>query len=259
MSALQFIDTHCHLDFPEFDQDRQAVLQGAKNNAVRQIIIPAVTQATWSRSIELCQQQSSCYLALGLHPVFIAQHQSTHLEKITELVKRNQAVAIGEIGLDYYLKQLDRKKQQSFFSQQLCIAKHIGLPAIIHCRKAHDDCIKMLRQHTPAGGIIHAFNGSLQQANKYIEMGFLLGFGGMLTYSRSSKLRKLAVQLPLESIVLETDAPDMTVAQHRGSRNSPEYIPYIAEALAEIRNESVAEIGATTTANAHRVFPGLEL
>lgn len=257
MSALEFIDTHCHLDFPDFNQDRDAVLEQAKQNAVRQIIVPAVSQSSWQRSIALCNQHDGCYLALGLHPVFIDQHRLAHLRELADLVTKHQPVAVGEIGLDYYLKKLDRKKQQTFFSEQLSIAKQFELPAIIHCRKAHDDCLKMLRDNAPEGGIIHAFNGSLQQAFKYIEIGFLLGFGGMLTYARSNKLRKLAAALPIEALVLETDAPDMTVAQHRGARNSPEYIPYIAKVIADIKEMSIEEVGENTTANARRVFAPL--
>ena len=259
MSALELIDTHCHLDFPDFDQDRQAVIEQAKRNAVRQIIVPAVSQATWRRSIELCKQHEGCYLALGLHPVFIEQHRIAHLKELSDLVTQHQPVAVGEIGLDYYLKQLDRNKQQAFFSEQLSIAKQFGLPAIIHCRKAHDDCLKILRKHAPEGGVIHAFNGSVQQAFKYIEIGFLLGFGGMLTYARSNKLRKLVAALPIDSLVLETDAPDMTVAQHRGTRNSPEYIPYVAQAIADIKEMSVEEVSENTTANARRVFTPLKV
>jgi TatD DNase family protein len=162
--------------------------------------------------------------------------------------------AVGEIGLDFYDKSLNREKQEVYFSKQVIIAKRHQLPVIIHCRKAHDECLQLLKRHAPRGGIIHAFNGSIQQAEQYIQLGFKLGFGGMLTYERSSKLRKLATDLPLDAIVLETDAPDMVVAAHRGQRNSPAYLPMIAKVLAELRNLTVSEVAETTTHNFHNVF-----
>ena len=163
-------------------------------------------------------------------------------------------VAIGEIGLDYFDKQADKEKQTAFFTKQLIIAKQHALPVIIHNRKAHDQCINLIKEIEPVGGIIHAFNGSIQQAEKYIELGFLLGFGGMLTFERSTKLKNLARQIPLSSIALETDAPDMAVEQHRGERNSPAYLPFIQSALSSIKNISLSEISDVTSANVRRVF-----
>jgi TatD DNase family protein len=163
-------------------------------------------------------------------------------------------VAIGEIGLDYYVDGLDRSGQQSLFEAQLAIARDANLPVILHVRKSHDAVLATLRRIPVRGGICHAFNGSLQQAAQYIEMGFRLGFGGMLTFERSVKLRALARELPVESLVLETDAPDMTVAQHRGERNSPEYLPYCLDALASVRDEDTTELARITTANAREVL-----
>lgn len=251
---MELFDTHCHLDFDDFDSDRDHVIKTAKQHGVNRILIPAVMQSQWHKTITLSQQEDFFYLALGLHPVFIDQHQPQHLNELDELVNQYQPVAIGEIGLDFYSKTDDREKQCLFFSKQLVIAHHHKLPVIIHNRKAHDQCILMLKEHNITSGIVHAFNGSIQQAEKYIEMGFMLGFGGMLTFERSTKLRGLAKQLPLESIVLETDAPDMTVQQHYGQRNSPEYIPYIAQALAQIKNLSTEEIAIATTINAQKIL-----
>lgn len=196
--------------------------------------------------------------------MFIEQHQPQHLLELDQLVNKTKPCAIGEVGLDFYLSKTtssnisaqthDPEKQITYFAKQIIIAKRHDLPLIIHCRKAHDDCIKLLRQHSPKGGIIHAFNGSIQQAHKYIELGFILGFGGMLTYPRSSKLRALASNLPLDSIALETDAPDMTVMQHRGQRNSPAYLPLVADALAELRNIDKRTVSKITTENVHRVL-----
>lgn len=254
---MELFDTHCHLDFDDFDSDRDHVIKKAKQHGVNRILVPAVTHKKWHKTIKLSQQEASCYLALGLHPIFIEQHQPQHLNELDELVTLHRPVAIGEIGLDFYNKnnkQNSFEKQKLFFAKQLIIAKHHDLPVIIHNRKAHDQCIFMLKEQNITAGIIHAFNGSIQQAEKYIEMGFMLGFGGMLTFERSTKLRKLAEQLPLESIVLETDAPDMTVQQHSGHRNSPEYIPYIVESLAKIAKKPIEEIARVTTSNARKIL-----
>ncbi|MEM7359439.1 MAG: TatD family hydrolase [Pseudomonadota bacterium] len=253
------IDTHCHLDFSEFDQDRDQVIKQAAASGVTTIIVPAVTQATWPRTIETCRTQTGQHgvrllLALGMHPMFIEQHQPQHLTELDQVIEQHQPIAVGEIGLDFYSTDADHDKQTAYFTKQLIIAKRHDLPVIIHNRKAHDQCISLLREHQPRGGIVHAFNGSLQQAEKYIEMRFLLGFGGMLTFERSRKLRALAEALPLQSIVLETDAPDMTVSQHRGERNSPEYLPYVMEALAEIKNMAASQVAETSCQNVLRVF-----
>ncbi len=252
------IDTHCHLDFQAFEQDRTTVIERSKLNGVTQIVVPAVSAATFKQTIKVCQQYSELELALGLHPIFIKEHQPQDLNELDELVTKHRPIAVGEIGLDFFQADLNndkvKEKQTVFFTKQLIIAKQHKLPVIIHNRKAHDLCINVLTKIGSRGGIIHAFNGSIQQAHKYIELGFVLGFGGMLTFERSSKLRNLAKQIPLESIVLETDAPDMTVAQHKGERNSPEYLPFIQQALASTKQLSPDTIAQVTSANAKRVL-----
>ncbi len=249
MSAI--IDTHCHLDFAAFDTDRDAVLEECLVNNVIDIVVPAVSQGTWAATYHLCGQTPNLHLALGLHPIFIDQHQPQHLIELDQLVPEHRPCAIGEIGLDFYLKHLDREKQTLFFSKQLIIAKQHDLPAIIHVRKAHDECVKLLQEFKlPRGGIIHNFNGSIQHAHKYIELGFKLGFGGMLTFERSRVLRNLARQIPLDAMVLETDAPDLTVEAHKGKRNSPAYLPHVLQSLAEIKEIPLTEVAATTTENA---------
>jgi TatD DNase family protein len=259
------IDTHCHLDFQDFDQDREQVLKRCENVGVTELVIPAISAATFARTIAVCDQYSNLNLALGLHPVFIDSHQPQDLIKLDNLLNslsqrpaRSQPVAVGEIGLDFFepclLADDLKEKQIAFFTKQLIIAKRHSLPVIIHNRKAHDECLMLLNEHRVVGGVIHAFNGSIQQAEKYIALGFALGFGGMLTFDRSSKLKFLAERIPLSSIVLETDSPDMTVAQHKGQRNSPEYLPYVQSALADIKGCTPQTITETTTANAKRVL-----
>lgn len=255
---FKIIDTHCHLDFTTFDDDRDQVIERAQHSGVADIVIPAVQQQTWSSTIKTCHNYSNCHLALGLHPIFIEQHQPDHLTALDDAIKHYQPIAVGEVGLDYYLSELStdelKQKQLLFFSKQLIIAKRHQLPVIIHNRKAHDQCISLLKQHPVAGGIIHAFNGSLQQAHAYIELGFALGFGGMVTYPRSRKLRSLVTELPLESIVLETDAPDMSPAKHHGARNSPEYLPEILTMVAELRGQNAEQIATSTSENAKRIL-----
>lgn len=254
------IDTHCHIDFSVFDDDRDQVLCQAATLGVQTIVVPAVSASTWQKTIQICSpnsakaEASELLLALGLHPIFIAKHQPQHLTELDALISQHKPIAIGEIGLDFYQKELDREKQLAYFEKQLIIAKRHHLPVIIHNRKAHDECIKLLNQHKLKGGIIHAFNGSIQQAEKYSELGYLLGFGGMLTYQRSRKLRQLAKNLPISSIVLETDAPDMTVAQHAGQRNSPEYLPMVLQELAEIKQMNPSDIAQICTQNFTKVF-----
>lgn len=248
------IDSHCHIDFEAFDHDREAVIKSALDQGVHNIIVPAVSAKTFARTIEVCNQHSTLHLALGLHPIFIEQHQPQDLLTLDKKIAQNTPIAVGEIGLDYFDKRADKEKQSVFFTKQLIIAKQRNLPVIIHNRKAHDECIELLAEVGPSGGIIHAFNGSIQQAEKYIELGFLLGFGGMLTFERSTKLRNLARQIPLTSIALETDAPDMTVEQHRGERNSPAYLPYVQSALSTIKKVTLSDVRDVTSANVRRVF-----
>jgi len=248
------IDTHCHLDVEEFAADRMAVLARARAQGVAGIVVPGVRAGTWDALLAFCAGESDLYPALGLHPVYLDRHRETDVQQLARQVNRAHLLAVGEIGLDYYLDGLDRVRQQGLFEAQLEIARTAGLPVILHVRKAHDAVLATLQRIPVRGGICHAFNGSLQQADRYLALGFKLGFGGMLTFERSSKLRALARELPLSAIVLETDAPDMTVAQHRGERNSPEYLPYCLAALAGVRGEDAQQVAAQTTANARAVL-----
>ena len=251
---MDLIDSHCHLDVAEFDADRDAVLQRARDSGVRGIVVPGVTAAGWHGLWELCAGEPDLYPALGLHPVYLDTHQAADIERLGDWLADHRPVAIGEIGLDFYLRELDRGRQQVLFEAQLKLARDAGLPVILHVRKSHDQVLATLKRIRVSGGISHAFNGSLQQAQQYLDLGFRLGFGGMLTYERSSRLRALAQQLPAEAIVLETDAPDMVVSRHRGERNSPEYLPQVLSALAEVRGETEAGLAAQTTANVRDVL-----
>ena len=251
---MELIDSHCHLDVSDFDADRQAVLQRARHNGVDGIVVPGIDAAGWEPLWQLCCSEPGLYPAFGLHPVFQQQHTTNDLSALQALLHGQRPVAVGEIGLDFHVEGLDRAAQQSLFETQLVLARDAGLPVILHVRKSHDQVLATLKRVRVCGGICHAFNGSLQQASLYNDLGFMFGFGGMLTYERSTRLRALAKALPLDSLVLETDAPDMTVAQHHGERNSPEYLPYCLAALAEVRDESAEELARITTANAREVL-----
>jgi len=244
------IDTHCHLDVEEFAADRTEVLGRARRAGVAGQVIPAIHAAGWPALMALCLGEMGLYPALGMHPIYLAQHRPEHLDELRALIERDRPVAIGEIGLDYFVETLDREAQQQLFEAQLKVARDYQLPVLLHVRKAHDQVLAALRRLRVPGGIAHAFNGSPQQAQQYIELGFKLGFGGTVTYDRALNIRRLAVDLSLESIVLETDAPDIPLASRRGERNSPEYLPEVAQALAQLRGISVEEVARITTNNA---------
>lgn len=252
--APPLIDTHCHLDVEEFDPDRAQVLAAARAAGLVGIVIPAIHAAGWPRLLGLCATAADLYPALGLHPVYLAQHRPEHIADLERALADSRPLAVGEIGLDFCQEGLDPARQQALFEAQLVLARSAGLPVLLHARKAHDQVLATLKRLRVRGGIAHAFNGSLQQAGKYLDLGFCLGFGGMLTFERSLRLRPLARALPIEAIVLETDAPDLTVATHRGSRNSPAYLPEVLSALAEVRDADPAELAAQTTRNAREVL-----
>lgn len=251
---MELFDTHCHLDVAAFDTDRAQVLQRAREKGVKNMLVPAVDADHWDGLLKLCESQPGLHPALGLHPVFLDNHRAEHVARLEQYIDTHRPVAIGEIGLDYFMRELDRDVQRQLFEAQLAVASDAQLPVVLHVRKAHDEVLSCLKKIPVSGGTVHAFNGSEQQARHYIDMGFKLGFGGTLTWDRSRKIRELARVVPIESIVLETDAPDMAVAQHAGERNSPEYIVHCLQALAEVRDTAPEDIAAQTTVNARTVF-----
>ena len=252
---MALADAHCHIDFPEFDADRAAVLARCRALGIGRILVPGVSRATWPRLLATCAGDAMLRPALGLHPVFIEEHEESDTGALErELAAHPEVVAVGEIGLDFQVRGADREAQISLCEAQLAIARDADLPVILHVRKAHEEMLGLLRRIRPPGGIAHAFNGSLQQAARYRELGFRLGFGGTLTFDNARHIHDLARRLPLEDIVLETDAPDMSPAAHRGERNSPEYLPEILAALAAVREEDAETLAAATTANLDAVM-----
>jgi TatD DNase family protein len=270
-----WIDTHCHLDAAEFDADRDAVRQAALAAGVTRCVIPAVQRAHWADVAQLAERHGDAY-ALGIHPLYVPQAQEADLlaldQTLSERAGDPRLVAVGEIGLDFFVPELCtpemRACQWFFYTAQLKLAQKHGLPVILHVRRSADLLLKGLRQCPVVSGIAHAFNGSAQQAQTFVNLGFALGFGGTLTYERSLQLRRLACELPLNALVLETDAPDIPphwlyqTAEQRAQgavqgRNSSEELPRIAQVLAQLRGVSLADLAAATSSNACRVLPQL--
>lgn len=259
----KLIDTHCHLDAPAFDKDRAQEISLAVETGVQMIVVPSILPRNYSDVILLSQSNVHCCYALGIHPMYIQHAKLTSAQDLNNLVGKtlridHKLVAIGEIGLDFFVTQDNREAQEQLFSEQLKIAKAHDLPVILHIRSAIDDVLKHLRRIKVRGGIAHAFNGSMQQAEEFIKLGFKLGFGGAMTYPRATKLRELAKNLPLESIVLETDAPDMPPEWlEKGSRNSPKELLKIANVIASERRIPVSQIIEITSKNSMEVLPKL--
>ena len=249
------IDTHCHLDAAEFDADRDAVHAAALAVGVERIVVPAVAVAGFEKTKATVERYAGCLAAYGIHPMLAMQAQEGDLALLRDWLARERPVAVGEIGLDLFVGDIDPARQEFFFVEQLKLAREFDLPVLLHVRRAVDPILKQLRRIGVRGGIAHAFNGSRQQADEFIKLGFVLGFGGAMTFSGSTRIRELAKSLPLESIVLETDAPDIPPAWLNGGRNSPAELARIADVLADLRSLSRAEIMSATAANARRVLP----
>ena len=245
-----FIDTHCHLDAAEFDADRDAVYAAAIGGGVDTLVIPAVSRDNFAAVAATCARYPGCQPAWGLHPMYIHVHRPEHLADLGAQIEAQRPVAVGEIGLDLFVKDLDYATQEFFYVEQLKIAKDYDLPVLLHCRKANDELLKHLRKIGVRGGIAHAFNGSPQQADEFIRLGFKLGFGGAFTWPRANNLRRLVVDLPLEAIVLETDSPDIPPVWIGRGRNSPAELPRIAQTLAELRGMAIDSVAQATSRNA---------
>ena len=272
-----WIDTHCHLDAAEFNADRDAVVRRARAAGVTQIVLPAVARANFDSVRCLAHAHGFAY-ALGIHPLCVDQANEDDLPALRDALARHRddarLVAVGEIGLDHFVPGLDLARQARFYGAQLALAKEFDLPVVLHVRKSADTLLKHLRAMPVRGGIAHAFNGSEQQALAFVALGFKLGFGGAMTFERARQIRRLAQRLPLDAIVLETDAPDIPpqwlyrTAEERANgqgsehgsgqgRNEPGELPRIAQTLAALRGLPLDEIAAATAANARAALPGL--
>ncbi len=255
-----FIDTHCHLDFAVFDEKRSDILQNCMSHDVRQMIIPGVSQCRWDSILGCVRENKGLYAALGIHPGFIGVNDIL-LEPLQKKLEDNSdiIVAIGEIGLDYFSGDSGDSVQSDVFNQQVILAKELKLPLILHVRKAHDEVTKIIKQqHFTYGGIVHCYSGSLQQAGRYLDLGFRLGIGGVITYERSHRLQKIISVLPLSSFVLESDAPDIPICGKEHQPNSPEYIPHIFKSFCNYRSESTDILKEKVFLNTLELFPKLK-
>lgn len=256
MSGL--IDTHCHLDAAEFEADREAVLAQAGAAGLTTLVVPAVDRRSFDDVAALAKRSGVCVYALGIHPLFVEAVGADDLDVLAQRLDGNtDVVAVGEIGLDFFVADVDRARQLEVFTAQLRLARDHDLPVILHVRRAVDEVLTQLRRFGVRGGIAHAFNGSAQQADAFLKLGFALGFGGAMTWPRALRIRGLAATLPPEAIVLETDAPDIPPQWVGRGRNSPLELPRIADVLAELRGVERVDVAAQTTANARRVLPRL--
>lgn len=255
--TAKFYDTHCHFDFPPFTGDEAASLVKAGQAGVEKIIVPAIAAERFATVLALAGQYSMLYAALGLHPGVIHQHQDASLALLEHHLQQRPAklVAIGEIGLDLYMENPLFERQEAILKAQLMLAKRYDLPVILHSRRTHDLLAAHLkRHHLPRTGVVHGFAGSLQQAERFVELGYFIGVGGTITYPRASKTRDVMAKLPLSSLLLETDAPDMPLNGWQGQPNRPERVANVFQTLCELRPETPDEIADTLTCNADKLF-----
>lgn len=253
---MKLIDTHLHLDAPEFAAAPARFWQQAQAVGVQHAIIPAVSASGFDTALRL-GRELGLDVALGLHPLYLAQHHDSHLAVLEAHLAAGDAVAVGECGLDFFVSELDPQRQEALLLAQLKLARRFDLPVILHVRRSQDRVLKCLRQVRVRGGIAHAFNGSEQQAQAFIDLGFCLGFGGAMTYQGSQRIRRLAANLPLSALVLETDGPDIPPEWAQAEVNAPQNLPRIAEVLAQLRQQPLAEVVEACANNASRVIPRL--
>lgn len=251
---MTLVDSHCHLDAAEFDGDRSEVIARARAADVHTQVVPAVTAASWPKLRDTCRLADGLYPAYGLHPMFLEAHRPEHLDDLRGWIERERPCAVGECGLDFFVEGLDADLQQQYFVGQLRLAREFDLPVIVHARRAVDAVIAAIKQVGGLRGVVHSFPGSPEQAAQLDKLGFLLGLGGPLTYDRAQRLQRLVSQMPLEQLLLETDAPDQPDAGIRGERNEPARLPVILETVARLRGQPAEDIAAQTTANAKRLF-----
>jgi TatD DNase family protein len=247
-------DSHCHLDAAEFDADRPAVLARARDAGVARQLVPAVDRASWDAIRALCAAEPGLRPAYGLHPMFLDRHQPDHLDELRDWLESERPAAVGECGLDFFVDGLDPDKQRLYFRRQLELARDFDLPVVLHARRAVEEVIATLREVGGQRGVVHSWSGSEEQARQLFELGFCLGIGGPVTYDRAKRLRRTVASMPLDCLLLETDAPDQPDADWRGQRNEPARLRQVLEVVAQLRGQPAAAIAEATSANALRLF-----
>ncbi|WP_460457519.1 TatD family hydrolase [Arenimonas alkanexedens] len=251
---MELYDSHCHLDAAAFDPDRPDVVARALAAGVREQLVPAVTRDAWPGLRDACALDPGLLPAYGLHPMFLDQHRDEHLDELADWLARERPAAVGECGLDYFVAGLDPDRQRFFFQAQLELARDFDLPVVLHARRAVDEVITRLRRTGGLRGVVHSWSGSEEQARQLFDLGFHLGIGGPVTFERAQRLRRTVANMPIEWLLLETDAPDQPGVDHRGERNEPAYLTQVLAVVAALRGEAPETVAAATTANARRLF-----
>ena len=254
-TMFDLVDTHSHFDVDSFDADRNAVLARARAAGVNAQVVPAIAASGWEALRALCAREPGLHPAYGLHPMYLEQHDPAHLDALPEWLAGEDCVAVGECGLDFYVEGLDAELQRRYFQRQLELAREHELPVVLHARRAVDEVIATIRRvGVPAGGVVHSYPGSAEQARQLFKLGFCLGIGGPVTYERANRLRAVVREMPLEFLLLETDSPDQPLSGHQGERNEPARLREVLSVVAALRGVDEAVIAEATTANARRVF-----
>ncbi len=255
MKAL-FVDSHAHLDDRKYDHDRHEMLMRAKERGVRLIVNVGYDIPSSRRSMSLANKYDFIYAAVGIHPHDASEAGEDSFDELRQLSKNPKVVAIGEMGLDYYRNLSPREIQQKVFRKQIRLAQELGKPIVVHDRDAHGDVMKILKEENAAaaGGVMHCFSGSLEMARDCLKMGFYISIAGPVTFDNARKLREIAAAIPLDRLLIETDAPYLTPEPHRGKRNESAYVVHVGERIAQLRGIPVEELADATTANARRLF-----
>jgi TatD DNase family protein len=258
-AVLDLIDSHAHIDFPQFADDREAMLQRAREAGVNTLLAVGTGPGPekLDAAIPYAEQHDWIYTSVGIHPHEAKEVTQSHLDELACLAEHPKVIAWGEIGLDYFYDHSPRDIQATVFRQQMELAHAAKLPIIIHCRDAWDDCLAQIEQHwnpTGLGGILHCFTGTLEHAQRGLDMGFYISFAGNSTYPKTQNLRDVAKEIPLDKILIETDSPYLAPQPYRGKRNEPAYVAEVAKTLAVVRNLPPEEFAAATAANFRRLF-----
>lgn len=251
---MRLFDSHSHLDAPAFDADREAVIARAEAAGVTQQLVPAVGFAGWPATKATCAQRPGLKAAYGLHPMYLPEHRSEHLDALPGWIERERPAAVGECGLDFFVEGLDADAQRLYFVRQLDIARAFGLPVVLHARRAVDEVIATIRRIGGLRGVVHSWSGSEEQAAQLYRLGFSLGIGGPVTFERAQRLRRTVASMPIAHLLIETDSPDQPDAARRGQRNEPAFLVDVLREVARLRGQDEALVAEATRLNAEALF-----
>ena len=254
MPVTQLIDSHCHLDFEAFDNDRSEVLQRAKDNNISDIVIPGTERKFWDRIKQLCENNPHLHACYGLHPYWVSHKNTRDINALDSYIESSHPVALGECGLDFRPQQADKETQLAFFEAQLTIANNHRLPVVIHSVKATETVIQLLKKFKNLSGMIHSYSGSSEQARQLMDLNFYISLGGSATYNHAKKIKAVVKEIPLTSLLLETDSPDQPDQKNSGKRNEPAFLINTLDVISALRDEQREIIAQQTTSNAKTLF-----